>query len=190
MMEMEKFVKATYTLKGDGALLFVAFRQLEELRQFIHVQNFPTPTSVVQQLFPVNVVEQQRWYLYGLRECQMPAFQYYFETSTNDAIVSRSIQVFQAAQLFNPRVVKTSRTVAADVDRIRAVPLYDDNTIQSLKDELPAYQAIIGNIPDNFDALADPCGHLAMVEKQRCRNTILGLCCQEIHPCTAIICCR
>ena len=32
MMEMEKFVKATYTLEGDGALVFVAFRQLEELR--------------------------------------------------------------------------------------------------------------------------------------------------------------
>ena len=98
MMEMEKFVKATYTLKGDGALLFVAFRQLEELRQFIHVQNFPNLTSIVQQLFPINVVEQQRWCLYGLRECLMPAFQYYLETSANDAIISRSIQVFQAMQ--------------------------------------------------------------------------------------------
>lgn len=158
MMEMEKFVKATYTLEGDGALVFVAFRQLEELRQFIHVQNFPTLTRVVQQLFPVNAVEQQRWYLYGLRECLIPGFQYYLETSTNDAIVSRSIQVFQAAQLLNPRVVKTSRTVAADVDWIGAVPfLNDDKTIQSLKDELPAYLAIVGNIPDDFDALADTC---------------------------------
>ena len=88
----------------------------------------------------------------------MPAFQYYLETSANDAIVSRSIQVFQAAQLFNPRVVKTSKTVAADVDQIRAVPaafLNDDNTIQSLKDELPAYLAIVGNILDDFDALVD-----------------------------------
>ena len=110
----------------------------------------------------------------------MPAFQYYLETSANDAIVSRSIQVFQAAQLFNPRVVKTSKTVAADVDQIRAVPaafLNDDNTIQSLKDELPAYLAIVGNILDDFDQCS--CGHLVMVEKQRCRNSILGLCCQE-----------
>ena len=89
----------TYTLEGDGALVFVAFRQLNELRQFIHVQNFPTVTTIVQQLFPDNV-EQQRWYLYGLRECLMPAFQYYLETSANDAIVFCSIQVFQA-QLFS-----------------------------------------------------------------------------------------
>ena len=91
-----------------------------------------------------------------VRERLMPAFQYYLETSANDAIVSHSIQVFQAAQLFNPRVVKTSRIVAADVERIRAVPfLNDDNTIQFLKEELPAYLAIVGNIPDDFDALAD-----------------------------------
>ena len=156
MMEMEKFVKATYTLEGDGALVFTAFQQLEELIQFIHVQIFATLTQVVQQLFPLNVLEQQRWYLYGLRAFLMPAFQYYLETSANDAIVSRSIRVFQAAQLFNPRVVKTSRPVAADVDRIRVVPfLNDDNTIQSLKDEGPAYLVMVGNIPDDFDALAD-----------------------------------
>ena len=154
-MEMEKFVKATYTLEGDGALVFIAFQQLEELRQFIHVQNFATLTRVVQKLFPLNVVEQQRWYLYGLRECLMPAFQYFLETSANDAIISRSIRVFQAVQLFNPRVVKTSRPVDGDVDWIRAVLfLSDNNTIQPLKDELPAYLVMVGNIPDDFDALA------------------------------------
>jgi len=77
------------------------------------------------------------------------------ETSANDAIVSYSIRVFQAAQLFDPRVVKTSRPVDADVDRIRAVPfLNDNNTIQPLKDKLPAYLVTVGNIPDDFNALA------------------------------------
>ena len=86
----------------------------------------------------------------------MPAFQYFLETSANYAIVSLSIQVFQAAQSFNPRVVETLRLVAADVDQIRAVPfLNDDNMIQSLKDELPAYLVMVGNIPDDFDALVD-----------------------------------
>ena len=84
----------------------------------------------------------------------MPAFQYYLETSANDAIVSRSIQVFREALLFNPRFVKGSRPVAEDVDLIKAVPfLNEDNMIQSLKDELPAY--LVANIPDEFDTLAD-----------------------------------
>lgn len=62
MMEMEKFVKANYTLEGDGALVFIAFMQLKKVRQFIHVHNFASLTHVVQQLFPLNVVKQQRWY--------------------------------------------------------------------------------------------------------------------------------
>ena len=95
MMQVEKFLKATYTLEGDGALVFIAFQQLEDLRRFIYVQNFATLTCVVQQLFPLNVVERQRWYFYGLRECLMPAFQIYLETSANDAIVSLSIRVFK-----------------------------------------------------------------------------------------------
>ena len=104
----------------------------------------------------IGVARSHFWYLYGLRECLMPAFQYFLETSANDAIVSLSIRVFQAVQSFNLRVVKTSTLVAADVDQIRAVPfLNDDNMIQSLKDELPAYLVMVGTIPDDFDALVD-----------------------------------
>ena len=78
-------------------MVFIAFETLEELREFTHVQNFATLTRVVQKLFPLNVAEQQRWYHYAVRECLLPAFQYYLETSVNDAILSRSIQVFRAA---------------------------------------------------------------------------------------------
>ena len=108
----------------------------------------------------IGVARSHFWYLYGLRECLMPAFQYFLETSANDAIVSLSISSSavqcSAVQSFNLRVVKTSTLVAADVDQIRAVPfLNDDNMIQSLKDELPAYLVMVGNIPDDFDALVD-----------------------------------
>ena len=66
----------------------------------------------------------------------MLAFTYYM--NTNDEVVSHSVDVFMAAQLFSPRFVKTSRPNAGDVDRIRRVPfLSADNIIQSLKDELP-----------------------------------------------------
>ena len=80
MMELEKFVKATYTLEGDGTLAFIAFEKLEELREFTHVQNFATLTRVAKELFPLNVAEQQRWCQYAVRECLLPAFQYYLDT--------------------------------------------------------------------------------------------------------------
>ena len=57
-MELEKFVKATCTLKGDGHLIFIAFQKLEELRALTHVHNFPVILGVVQELFPLNIDEQ------------------------------------------------------------------------------------------------------------------------------------
>lgn len=149
VMEMEEFVKSTYTLEGDGTLILIAYEKLQMLQAFIRVRNFPTLTGVVQQLFPLNVAEQQRWYNYGFRECLMPAFEYY-------ATVSRSIQVFQAAQLFSPKFVKVSEPGAATVDQIRAVPFLSNNeVIQSLKDELPTYIVKASQIPDEFDTLSD-----------------------------------
>ena len=156
VMEMEEFVKSTYTLEGDGTLIFIAYEKLQMLQAFIRVCNFPTLTGMVQQLFRLNVAEQQRWYNYGFRECLMPAFEYYTNTSANDATVSRSIQVFQAAQLFSPKFVKVSEPDAETVDQIRAVPFLGNNeVIQSLKDELPTYIVKASQIPDEFDTLSD-----------------------------------
>lgn len=118
LMELEKFVQARYTLEEDGALVFMAFEKLEELGALIHLQNFATLSRIVQELFPLNVAEQQRWYQYGFRECLMPAFQYCLATVANDPIESRSISVFRAAQLFSPRFVKASRPSATDIDRV------------------------------------------------------------------------
>ena len=58
LMELEKFVKATCTLKGDGHLIFIAFQKLEELRALTHVHNFPVILGVVQELFPLNIDDQ------------------------------------------------------------------------------------------------------------------------------------
>ena len=98
LMELEMFVKATYTLEGDGHLIFIAFQKLEELRSLIHVHNFPVILGVVQELFPLNIGDQQRWYQYGLRECVTPPFQYILNTLANDLVVSRTMKVFRAAQ--------------------------------------------------------------------------------------------
>ena len=51
LMELKKFVKATYNLEGDGTFVFIAYEELEELRDFIRVRNFPTLTRKVQSSF-------------------------------------------------------------------------------------------------------------------------------------------
>ena len=38
VMEMEEFVKSTYTLEGDGTLILIAYEKLQMLQAFIRVQ--------------------------------------------------------------------------------------------------------------------------------------------------------
>lgn len=157
VMELENFVKATYTLEGDGSLVFIAYEKLQQLKAFIEVGNFPTLTTKVQELFPLDPVQQQQWYGHGLRQCLLPAFEYFLGTMANDVTVSRSVALFKAAQLFSPKYVKLSRPTANDVDDcIRAVPfLRANNVVMSLKDELPQFIAKAISSPDDFDDQTD-----------------------------------
>lgn len=43
LMELERFFKATYTLEGDGHLIFIAFQKLEDPRSYSRSQfpNYP-----------------------------------------------------------------------------------------------------------------------------------------------------
>ncbi|KAK3745625.1 hypothetical protein QZH41_002254, partial [Actinostola sp. cb2023] len=166
-MELEQFVKTTYTLEGDGTLIFIAYEKLLMLKAFIQVHHFPTLTMTVQELFPANAIVQQQWYQYGLRECLTPAFEYYAQTLANDVTVSRSIEVFQAAQLFCPKVVTISRPNAAEVEKIRAVPfLGTNNIIQALQVELAAYLVKADQIPHDFDTLSDTWPWWRMVARE------------------------
>ena len=111
---------------------------------------------MIQELFPVNYGERQRWYQYGVWACLMPAFEYYTEILSNDPIVSRSISVFRAARLFNPKFVKLSSPIATDIDSIGDVPFLNDaGVIQPLKDEFPAYLVKAADLPNDFHFLKD-----------------------------------
>lgn len=159
IMEIEKFVKATYTLEGDETLVFIDFQQLEELKQFIHVQNFATLTRVVQQFSPFNFVEQQRWYFYMVWEnvwCLLSNTTWkHLPMMLSSPVPSEYFKQLSCSTNEMSRHRGQLRLQIL-IGGIRAVPfLNDDNTIQSaLKDDLPAYLVMVGNIPDDFDALA------------------------------------
>ena len=156
LMELERFVKVTYTLEGDGDLIFIAYQKLEQLKAFIQVENYATLTAAEQELFPLSPALQYKWYNYGLHRCLQPAFTYFLNTMRTDPTVSQSMALFKAAQLFSPRCIKVSRPTAIDVDWLRVVPFLSSNdVIESLKDELPDYIAKANSTPDVFDDLTD-----------------------------------
>ena len=159
-MELEKLVKATYTLQMEMVTWYLPHFRSLRIRALIHVHNFPVILGVVQELFPLNIGDQQRWYQYGLREFVMPAFQCFLNTLANELVVSPTMKVFRAAQLFRLRAVKVSRPTAADVERIRPwdVPFKNTNdVIQSLKDELPTYLVKAARLVMPLISFLTPC---------------------------------
>ena len=106
LMELDRFVKATYTLEGDGDLVFITYQKLEQLKAFIQVENYATLTAAMQELFPLSPALQYQWYNCGLHQCLQPAFTYFLNTMTSDQTVSQSVALFKAAQLFSPRYIR------------------------------------------------------------------------------------
>lgn len=87
LMELEKFVKAAYTLEGDGHLIFIALQKLEDPSSNSRSQ-FPSYPRCGSRIVPLNIGDQQRWYQYGLRGFVMPAFQCFLNTLANHMAVS------------------------------------------------------------------------------------------------------
>ena len=118
-MALERFVKAMYTLEGDGDLVFIAYQKLEQLTAFIQVENYATLTAAVQEIFPLSPALQYQWYNYGLHQSLFTCF---LNTMTTDPTVPQSVNLFKAAQLFSSRYSKISRPTATDVHYLRVMP--------------------------------------------------------------------
>lgn len=61
----EKFVKATYDLEGDGALVFKCFEVVETLTAAIHTAYFPNLEAVVRSLSRGATTAAQQLVTYG-----------------------------------------------------------------------------------------------------------------------------
>ena len=67
----EKFVKATYDLEGDGALVFKCFEILETLTAAIHTAYFPNLDAVARSLSRGSITAAQQFVTYG-KSCVQP----------------------------------------------------------------------------------------------------------------------
>ena len=73
----EAFVKATYSLEGDGPLVFHCFEVLHTLSAGIQVAHYPNLQAIAQMLSGGSQVVLQQWVDYG-KACITPGLQYFF----------------------------------------------------------------------------------------------------------------
>ena len=77
----EAFVKATYSLEGDGPLAFHCFEVLSTLSAGIQVAHDPNLQAIAQMLSGGSLVVIQQWVDYG-KACITPGLQYFLDISS------------------------------------------------------------------------------------------------------------
>ena len=151
----EHFVKATYSLEGDGPLVFSCFEVLSAVNASIHAAHMPNTQAVVQRLIRAtgrgSTISAQQWLMYA-KKCVEPGLNYFQKKFTDE--LSGSVAAFKAARLFLPHKVDEMKPDATAVDALKAFPFLNTPAVlDGLKQELPAYMAKATDVSISTEAL-------------------------------------
>ena len=80
---MEPFVKATYTLEGDGPIALIAYQQISLLYSHLSLQHYPKVDAVARLLANGNSTHERQLIAYAKAAC-VPAYAYFKEKFNND----------------------------------------------------------------------------------------------------------
>ena len=147
---MLPFVKATYSLEGDGPLALQAYQTVSSLYKHITLQYYPNLVSVACQLSQGNMERKNQLLAYG-KVCCAPAYAYFKTKFDND--LQPNMNAFKIARYFSPARVNELKPSVTDIDSLSAFPFVTPDLIASLKSELSDYLAEAEDTSDEFDPL-------------------------------------
>ena len=145
---MEPFVKATYSLEGDGPLALVAYQQMRLLYSHVSLEHYPNVDAVAKLRANGHSTHEKQLIAYA-KVCCIPAYAYFKEKFDND--LRPVVFAFKAAHYLSPS--KSEWTTADDVDSFAAFPFLNSEAINSLKSELPEYLAAAEDVSDEVDVI-------------------------------------
>lgn len=145
----ESFVKATYSLEGDGPLVFSCYEVIQTIVSSVQVGNTPNVQAVVRSLSVAPEIQQQL--VAYARSCIQPGLDY-FERQSQTSLKA-PLAAFKAARFFCPHKLGLLKPTAADIDLLSAFPFLSPQELSSLKSELPTYLAKADDIGPTVDHL-------------------------------------
>ena len=144
----EAFVKATYTLEGDGPLVLKCFEVLSTLAAGIQEGHYPNVQAIIETLGTNST--QIQWCDYA-KSCINPGLQYFLQKCSQE--LKESVAAFKAARYFLPQKVVELKPDAETVDTLHAFPFITPVLLANLKLELSHYIAQTADIDADFDPL-------------------------------------
>ena len=134
----EPFVKATYSLEGDGPLALECFEVITMLQASVRNHHHPNVTAVARQLSAGNIASMTQMVQYALN-CVQPGEEYF--TTQLEGSLKEPVAAFKAARLLNPHKVAEMLPTAIDIDKLSIFPFVTITMLANLKVELPSYVA-------------------------------------------------
>ncbi len=147
----EQFVKSTYNLEGDGALIVTCYEEILKLRAVVHSSYYPNLEAITQSLSQGNVIIQHQWKSHAF-SCIKPGVDYFNNKFGSDTVYP--LNVFKAGRLFSPSKVFEIKPTASDIDSLKDIKFLDNPLIiAGLKEELPTYLAKADDVSSTIDIL-------------------------------------
>lgn len=147
----EPFVKACYTLEGDGPLSFECFEIIDQVKASVVTENIPNVRAVAQSLTkqPPLHPHHEQWVSYA-RACVKGGLDYFNAQLTSN--LKGALEVFKCCRLFSPHRVRELNPTASSLDQtLSCIPFFNDDERASLKEELPTYLARVADLDKEFD---------------------------------------
>ena len=147
----EPFVKATYQLEGDGALVFRCYEIYSTLEAAVKLHNFPNLHAVANKLVGRSTELLNKYIQYGKARIQ-PGLQYFQAKFSNE--LSVSLSAFKAARLFVPAKLKEMKPDITMVNSLMNFTFLNNQKIlDSLKSEFPQYIAKAADTSPDVDTI-------------------------------------
>ena len=143
------FVKATYTLEGDGPLALTCYETISTLNNEARQAHNPNLKAIVQQLSSGDTQMEQQLHDYA-KSCVQPGITYYFRQLTES--MKEPLSAFKAARLFSPSKLHEMRPSIDTIDSLRSFPFLS-GAIPDLREEFPQYVAAVEDINSSHDPL-------------------------------------
>ena len=144
----EHFVKATYTLEGDGPLCLRCYEVIDTIYAAIASAHIPNVEAVAKKLATeIRGIHESQMLQYAQKAIQ-PGLDYF--KSQMEGALKDTLCAFKAARLFCPQKAHTMQPRAADLDSLKSFPFLNDDHIKGLKDELPVYLSKCSDTDANF----------------------------------------
>jgi hypothetical protein len=144
----EHFVKATYTLEGDGPLGLNCFEVVSTILAAIHAAHCPNVQAAAKKregkLRGIRLPQLHRY----AQGCIQPGLDYFkqkVDTTLKDALAA-----FKAARLFSPQKVHTMQPKVSNIDCLCVFPFFTKEFLDLLKKELSMYLSKCADTDENF----------------------------------------